>query len=77
MSFGDSGMESLKVNGTERQFTPGQMPATLAELLENLNIETSAVVAEVDGVIVRAEEFARVRLKAGQCIELVRFMGGG
>jgi thiamine biosynthesis protein ThiS len=70
-------MESLKLNGIERQFTPGQMPATLAELLKNLKIETSAVVAEVDGVIVRAEEFAQMQLKDGQCIELVRFMGGG
>lgn len=70
-------MESLTVNGVEHQFGVGEMPATLAELMRNLEMEASAVVAEVDGTIVRAEEFAHTQLKGGQRVELVKFMGGG
>ena len=70
-------MQSLKINGVERQFATGEMPATLAELLAELSIEPNAVVAEVDGAIVRVEDFARTQLEHGQAIELIRFMGGG
>ena len=68
----------LNVNGVERQFSPDEMPATLSELLKQLDVETAAVaVAEIDGVIVRPEGFARTKLADGQRIELVRFVGGG
>jgi len=70
-------MGSLKLNGVEREFPANQMPATLAELLKTLNVEAATVVAEVDGMIVRAEEFAQTPLKDRQRIELVKFMGGG
>ena len=70
-------MQSLKINGVERQFATGEIPATLAELLAELSIEANAVVAEVDGAIVRVEDFAQTQLKHGQSIELIKFMGGG
>ena len=70
-------MKSLNVNGVERQFSPDAMPATLSELLKQLDIEDAVAVAEIDGVIVRPEGFARTQLTDGQCIELVRFVGGG
>lgn len=70
-------MKSLRINGQVRQFGPQEMPATLAALLGKLGIEPSAVIAEVDGTIVRPDEFARTALHDGQVIELVKFMGGG
>jgi thiamine biosynthesis protein ThiS len=70
-------MKSLKVNGVERQFAPDQMPGTLSALLDVLGVGVNAVVAEVDGRIVRREEFHRTELKDGQQIELVKLMGGG
>ncbi len=70
-------MKSLKVNGIERQFAPDRMPSTLSALLEALGVGTDAVVAEVDGRIVRREEFARTEVLEGQQIELIRLMGGG
>ena len=70
-------MKLLNVNGVERQFSPDEMPATLAELLQQLDIEASVAVAEIEGVIVRPEDFARTQLTDGQSIELVRFVGGG
>ena len=70
-------MEVLKINGTEKQFPAGQLPATVAELLERLNIEAATVVAEIDGEIIERRRFAQTRLSNGQNIELVRFVPGG
>ena len=50
---------------------------TLAALLRHLDLNDAAVVAEVNGVIVPRENFAHHRLKNGDTIELVRFVGGG
>jgi thiamine biosynthesis protein ThiS len=69
-------MKALQINGQVRQFAPQEMPATLAALLEILGIK-AAVVAEVDGQIVRPEDFARTAVREGQTIELIKFMGGG
>jgi len=70
-------MKSLKVNGVERQFDPDEMPGTLSALLDALGVGANAVVAEVDGRIVRRDEFHRTELQDGQQIELIKLMGGG
>ena len=70
-------METLKVNGLEKQFPPGRFPANIANLLEKLNIETATVVAELDGNIIERKNFASTPLQSGQTIELVRFVPGG
>jgi sulfur carrier protein len=70
-------MEVLKINGIERQFDSGQLPSTLAELLEQLDIKAATVVADIDGQIVERKKFAQTKLRNGQSIELVRFVGGG
>jgi sulfur carrier protein len=69
-------METLKINGTEREF-PAGIPRTLAKLLGQLNINEATVVAEIDGRIIEQPSFAQTPLSAGQSIELVRFVGGG
>ena len=70
-------MEILKINGVEKKFAAGQMPKTIAELLEQLRIEAATVVAEVDGLIVEREKFEHTKLSKGQSVELVRFVPGG
>ena len=70
-------MEQLNINGRIKEFPPGQVPGTLAQLLENLNIHTATVVAEIDGCIVERKDFSSTELKAGQAIELIRFVSGG
>jgi sulfur carrier protein len=69
-------MSTLRVNGAVREFPEG-IPATLADLLVQLNITGSAVVAELDGTIVKRDVFDTTALKAGQTVELIRFVGGG
>lgn len=70
-------MESLRVNGVERQFASDRMPMTLAALVRDLNLDEAALVAEVDGTIVPAAQFAQTAITPGQSIELIKFMGGG
>ena len=50
---------------------------TLAALLRQLDLQDSAVVAELNGNIVPRENFACSLLSEGDKIELVRFVGGG
>ena len=69
-------METLKINGSDRQFADG-LPQTLTELLEQLGINQATVVAEIDGKIVERRDFAQTQLSNGQAVELVRFVGGG
>ena len=69
-------METLKINGVEKKF-PDALPATVADLLEQMGVDAATVVAEIDGQIVEREKFARTQLHKGQTIELVRFVPGG
>lgn len=69
-------METLKINGVDKQFSAG-IPRTLAELLKHLNINEATVAAEIDGKIVARQDFAQTQLSNGEGVELVRFAGGG
>ncbi len=70
-------MNVLKINGEEKQFPDGKMPALLTDLLQQLGIDSSTVVAELDGKIIERKNFFATALKNGQTIELVRFVPGG
>ena len=70
-------MSSFKINGKERCFDADALPETVAELLGLLEINEATVVAELDGVIVKRQDFAEVKIKPGQSIELIRLVGGG
>ena len=69
-------MNTLKINGKKHTFT-GQFPATIKELLAELQIGEAAVIAEIDGKIIRREGFSKSSIYPGQSIELVHFIGGG
>lgn len=69
-------MEILKINGVEREFAQG-VPATLTELLAQMNINKATIVAQVDGAIIEKKNFSQTKLSKNQKIELVKFMGGG
>jgi thiamine biosynthesis protein ThiS len=70
-------MGFLKINGKEQAFPEGKMPATVADLLRQLGIDSTTVVAELDGQIIERKGFSTTLLHAGQTIELVRFVPGG
>ena len=70
-------MGLLKINGKEQVFHDGKMPATVADLLLQLGVDSTTVVAELDGQIIERKNFTTTTLSAGQNIELVRFVPGG
>jgi thiamine biosynthesis protein ThiS len=70
-------MEKLRINGVEKEFADGRLPATLAQILEHLGVEAATVVAEIDGRIIESEKFVETQVQKGQSIELVRFVPGG
>jgi sulfur carrier protein len=67
----------IRINGSERQFACDEWPASVAQLLDYLQIDQATVVAEIDGQIVQRKEFSNTSLAEGQSIELIRFVGGG
>ena len=70
-------MDTLRINGQDKEFAAGKMPTTLADLLKHLGIDEITAAAEVDGQIIERQNFAHTVLRTGQDIELIRFMGGG
>ncbi len=69
-------METLKINGVQKQFPTG-IPQTLTELLKQLDINEATVAAEIDGKIIEKQNFAQTQLSNDQVVELIRFAGGG
>ena len=69
-------MSILKINGVEKDFADCT-PGTLRELLDQMKIQSATVVAEIDGTIIPRDKFSETKIKAGQAIELIKFMGGG
>ena len=68
---------SILVNGDRREYAESAFPATVLALVESLGINPQMVVAEVNGEIVKRDNFAAHPLASGDKIELVRFVGGG
>ncbi len=70
-------MSVLRINGKETSFDQDKIPATIAELLSILGVDSATVVAEVDGRIIERDKFTQTVISSGQSIELVRFVPGG
>lgn len=64
----------LEINGEKR---PLDSPHTLRTLLAALAIDPETVVIEYNGTIPERHAWQDIRLKPGDRLEIVRFMGGG
>ena len=64
----------LQINGEERELTEG---LTLAVLVEQLGMKADRVAVELNREIVRRELWPQTRLKGGDRLEIVQFVGGG
>ncbi|HSR90120.1 MAG TPA: sulfur carrier protein ThiS [Gemmatimonadales bacterium] len=65
---------TLTVNGEPRAI---EGPATLADLLHQLDLDARMVVVELNREIVRRPRLADTGLQNGDSVELVHFVGGG
>ncbi|WP_240756998.1 sulfur carrier protein ThiS [Roseicella aquatilis] len=67
-------MISIMVNGEPREI-PG--PATVADLLARIGLDTRKVAVERNLEIVPRSTYAATALAAGDRLEIVHFIGGG
>lgn len=65
---------TISVNGEPRKLTA---PATLADLLQALELDPRTVVVELNRQIVRRPVLEATTLADGDSVELVHFVGGG
>jgi thiamine biosynthesis protein ThiS len=65
---------SLRINGEERAF---YREPTVQEVLEALQVPSSAVAVEVNRTVVPRKQHASCRLRDGDEVEVVTFVGGG
>lgn len=64
----------IHVNGRPRQVYHG---ASVANLLDQLEVDRHTVVVELNRQILRRTELADIGLESGDRVELVQFVGGG
>lgn len=64
----------LTVNGTVRTISEG---ATLADLARELGLEGKAVAFELNREVVTKARFREAKLREGDRLEIVTFVGGG
>jgi thiamine biosynthesis protein ThiS len=65
---------TIIVNGEPRRVTG---PATLLDLLTQLELDARTVVVELNREIVRRPRLGETSLTSGDRVELVHFVGGG
>lgn len=64
----------IQVNGQSRRIGQG---ASVASLLDQLEVDRRTVVVELNRQILRRTELNDIGLESGDRIELVQFVGGG
>ena len=65
---------TITVNGEARSLSG---PATLLDLLADLELDARQVVVELNREIVRRPRLGDIMLSSGDQVELVHFVGGG
>lgn len=65
---------TITVNGKIKELAT---PATVADLLDSLNLDAARVAIELNGDILPRAEFAGRQLSDGDTLEIVQFVGGG
>ena len=65
---------SITVNGEARELPA---PATVADLLASIGLDTRKVAVERNMEIVPRSAYAGTALAAGDALEIVHFIGGG
>ena len=64
----------LLINGEERSFDD---KLTLSALIEELGVKADRVAIELNKIIVRRDAWAATKLRDGDRLEVVHFVGGG
>lgn len=64
----------IKVNGKLYKFNDN---ITLEDIINQLNILSHNIIAEVNGQVITKEKFDKTVIENNSVIELIKFVGGG
>ena len=67
----------LCINGHDREFSELHTNATLAQLVDQLQMKPDRIAIERNGTIVPRSTWEQVTLQEGDKLEVVQFVGGG
>ena len=67
----------LTVNGQNRDFEPLGEEVTLEELLGEMQLKADRVAVELNGEIAPRTGWAGTKVRSGDRLEVVHFVGGG
>ncbi len=65
----------VRVNGKEEPL--GQPAVSIADYLASKNVRPETVAVEINLNIISKADYSRVMIRAGDEVEIVRFVGGG
>ena len=65
----------IQINGEQREFP--QSALSLDQLIDTLSLPQQRIAVEVNKTIVRRSDWEKTKLKDGDQIEIVHFVGGG
>jgi len=68
---------TLSINGQERSFAELASPASLAQVVAELQLKGDRVAVEHNGAIVGRAHWAETPVASGDRLEVVHFVGGG
>jgi len=64
----------INLNGKEKEIAEA---TSLTDLIDELKLKDSPIVAEICGKIIKPEDYSVLILEDGNIVELIRFVGGG
>jgi thiamine biosynthesis protein ThiS len=68
-------MPHITLNGELYLLTGDQL--TILGIVEQFKLNPTGLIAEYNGTLLRADQFAECVLSTGDTLELIQFMGGG
>ena len=67
----------IKVNGNEKKIELSEENSSLSTALNSMGYKPNTVVVELNNIIINSMKWDQVRLKEGDCLEIVSIVGGG
>lgn len=68
---------TLTVNGLSREFVGLASPATLAEVIAEMDLKGDRIAVEHNGEIAQRVHWSDLAVQSGDRLEVVHFVGGG
>jgi sulfur carrier protein len=68
---------TLTVNGQKREFASLSSPATLSQVISDMNLKGDRIAVEHNGEIAQRRRWEEVSVQSGDRLEVVHFVGGG